>query len=91
MDIINECCTGERWSVPIQNPELFTANTLVTTKIFVLAARRHGRVSQFRPVADTVEDYNERFPLYCDANDVGDGDKRKGDLLTCVGPGTYNC
>ena len=29
---------------------------------------RHGKISDFRPAVDSVEDYKERFLLYCVEN-----------------------
>ena len=52
---------------------------------------RHGKISDFRPGIDSVEDYKERFQLYCVANDIlTDEDKGKAVFLTCVGVTTYN-
>ena len=36
-----------------------------------------------------VEDYKERFLLYCAANGSEDADKQKAVFLTCVGTTTY--
>ena len=48
-------------------------------------AARHGRLNEFHPGVDNVEDYRERFLLYCEANGVtGDGadSKKKAIFLT---------
>ena len=56
-----------------------------------MATGRHGKISDFRPGIDGVEDYNERFLLYCVANDIStDGDKGKAVFLTCIGATMYN-
>ena len=56
-----------------------------------MATGRHGKISDFRPGIDSVEDYKERFLLYCVANDIlTDEDKGKAVFLTCVGVTTYN-
>ena len=56
-----------------------------------MATSRHGKISDFRPEIDSVEDYKERFLLYCVANDIStDGDKGKTVFLTCIGATTYN-
>ena len=56
-----------------------------------MATGRHGKISDFRPGIDSVEDYKERFLLYCVANDIStDRDKGKAVFLTCIGATTYN-
>ena len=51
-----------------------------------------GKLSEFHPGADRVEDYKERFLLYCEANGVTSdnaADKKIAILLTSVGSVTY--
>ena len=51
-----------------------------------------GKSSEFHPGADRVEDYKERFLLYCEANGVTSdnaADKKIAILLTSVGSVTY--
>ena len=53
------------------------------------SSAKHGRLTEFHPGVDTVDDYEDRFLLYCDANGIGEGPKRKAIFLTSVGAMTY--
>ena len=56
-----------------------------------MATCRHGKISDFRPGIDSVEDCKERFLLYCVASDIlTDRDKGKAVFLTRIGATTYN-
>ena len=56
-----------------------------------MATGRHGKISDFRPGIDSVEDCKERFLLYCVANDIStDGDKGKAVFLTFIRATKYN-
>ena len=56
-----------------------------------MATGRHEKISDFRRGIDSVEDYKERFLLYCAANVIStDGDKSKAVFLTSIGATTYN-
>ena len=65
----------------------------ISTNIVQLAMRmateRHGKLEEFNAGGDNVEDYKERFLLYCAANGLEDADKQKAVFLTCVGTATY--
>ena len=55
-------------------------------------AASHGRLNEIHPGIDNVEDYRERFLLYCEDNGVtGEGadSKKKAIFLTSVGSPTY--
>ena len=54
-----------------------------------MATGRHGKLGEFNAGVDNVEDYKERFLLYCVANGLEDADKQKAFFLTCVGTATY--
>ena len=54
-----------------------------------MATGRHGKLSEFNAGVVNVEDYKERFLLYCAANGLEDADKQKAVFLTCVGTATY--
>ena len=50
-------------------------------------AARHGKLGEFQPGIDQVEDYQERFVLYCAANKLAGDDAaetRKAVPLTSV-------
>ena len=53
------------------------------------AASYHGRLAEFSPGIDTVENYKERVFLYCTANSIEDEDKQKAVFLTSFGGTTY--
>ena len=53
------------------------------------AASYHGRLAEFSPGIDTVEDYKEMSFLYCTANSIEDGDKQKAVFLTSIGGTTH--
>jgi hypothetical protein len=53
------------------------------------AVGRYGRISEFQAGVDSVDDYRERFALYCAANDIDDDKKTKAVFLTSVGMSTY--
>ena len=53
------------------------------------AASYHGRLAEFSPGIDTIENYKERVFLYCTANSIEDGDKQKAVFLTSFGGTTY--
>ena len=56
-----------------------------------MATGRHGKISDFRRVIDSVGLYKERFLFYCVANIISkDGDKSKAVFLTCIEATTYN-
>ena len=56
-----------------------------------MATGRHGKISDFQPGIDSVEDYKERFLLYCVANDISTNrDKGEAVFLTCIGATMYN-
>ena len=52
-------------------------------------AARHGKLCEFQAGVDNVEDYKERFLLYCTANGITDDDKKIAVLLTSMGTTTY--
>ena len=54
-----------------------------------MATGRHGKLEKFNAGVDNVEDYKERFLLFCAANGLEDADKLKAVFLTCVGTATY--
>ena len=54
-----------------------------------MATERHGKLRKVNAGVDNVEDYKERFLLYCSANWLEDADKQKAVFLTCVGTATY--
>ena len=53
------------------------------------AASYHGRLAEFSPRIDTVEDFKEKFFLYCTANSIKSGDKQKVVFLTSIGGTAY--
>ena len=56
-----------------------------------MATGRHGKINDFQLGIDSVEDYKERFLLYCVANNIlTDEDKGKAVFLTCIEATTYN-
>ena len=53
------------------------------------ASGKYGRLSEFQEGVDSVDDYKERFALFCAANDIDDNDKRKAVFLASVETSTY--
>ena len=48
-----------------------------------------GKLAEFQAGTDSVDEYVDRFKLYCTANDVADNDKQRAIFLTTVGATTY--
>ena len=53
------------------------------------AASYHGRLAEFIPGIDTVENYKEMFFFQYTANSIEDGDKQKAVFLTSIGGTTH--
>ena len=49
----------------------------------------YGQLDQLQPGKDKIEEYHQRFLLYCTANEITDADKMKAIFLTSVGGVTY--
>ena len=47
------------------------------------------KLAEFQAGTDIVDEYVDRFNLYCTANDVADNDKQRAIFLTTVGATTY--
>ena len=49
----------------------------------------YGQLDQLQPGKDKIEEYHQRFLLYCTANEITNADKMKAIFLTSVGGVTY--
>ena len=49
----------------------------------------YGQLDQLQPGKDKIEEYHQRFLLYCTANEITKADKMKAIFLTSVGGVTY--
>jgi hypothetical protein len=62
------------------------------TKVATRMAESHtkyGHLDQLQPGKDKIEEYYQRFLLYCTANELTDAGKMKAIFLTSVGGATY--
>ena len=73
----------------MSSPESASDLTDATVATRMASSAKHGRLTDFHPGVDTVDDYEDRVLLYCDANGIGEGPKRKAIFLTSVGATTY--
>ena len=73
----------------MRSPESASDLTDKTVAMRMASSAKHGRLTEFHPGVDTVDDYEDRFLLYCDANGIEEGPKRKAIFLTSVGATTY--
>ena len=48
-----------------------------------------GKPAEFQAGTDSVDEYVDRFKLYCTANDVADDDKQRAIFLATVGATAY--
>ena len=49
-----------------------------------------GRLEGFDPAQEDIEEYIERFELYCTSNGLTDADKKKSTFLTSIGRDAYH-
>ena len=67
---------------------------MATRMTSAAANLKHGLLGEFRAGVESIDEYKERFELYCLANAVPIGDehvaRRKAIFLTSVGASTYS-
>ena len=78
-----------------QNNNIVGNDATVATRMASAAANlKHGLLGEFRAGVENIDDYNERFELYCLPNAVAMADehvaRKKAIFLTSVGASTYS-
>ena len=67
---------------------VYRSNTKLATRM----AQSHTKYGHLEPLqpGDKIDEYHQRFLLYCTANNIVDADKMKAIFLTTVGGTTYS-